>query len=246
MGSTPKPDPPRLPGDRGHLEADFREKVDFAACLGAQLAARDELADRYETQESKDEALPLGGRLFMVEHAPTLTLGRRATDADVLWEASELENQGLVVRETPRGGEATLHAPGQLVAYPIVRVGRQIRAHIVTMAEVTVAIAEEMGVRGAEFRMEHPGVWVGEHKLASIGIHVSRGITVQGLSFNLDVAPHWFGALVSCGLPQVQMVNLTELTDRPLPTMRELAHRWARGFAERSGYTLAWRDDAQG
>jgi len=181
----------------------------------------------------------------MVEHLPTLTLGRRATAADVLWEAEQLEEHGLVVHETPRGGEATLHAPGQLVAYPIVRVGRQIRAHIVTMAEVTVAIAQQMGVRDAEFRMEHPGVWVGEHKLASIGIHVSRGVSVQGLSFNLDVASHWFGALVSCGLPDVQMVNLKDLADRPLPTMRELAHRWARLFAERSGYRLAWRGDAQ-
>jgi lipoate-protein ligase B len=212
--------------------------VDFASCLDEQLAAREALAEAYRAAE--EEGAAVGGRLFMVEHVPTVTLGRRATEEDVLWDEDQLRSSGMVVRETPRGGEATLHAPGQLVAYPIVRVGRRIRAHIVDMAEVTVELAREFGVEEAEFRMEHPGVWVGERKMASIGIHVSRGVAVQGLSFNLDVAPHYFGALVSCGLPQVEMVSLAALSNRPVPPMEEMAHRWARRFAARAGYELEW------
>jgi lipoate-protein ligase B len=228
------------PAARGLLRADFRSAVDFASCLEEQLAQRDALVKRLQASVDGGEERAPGGRLFMVEHEPTLTLGRRATEADVLWDAAELRAKGLTVCETPRGGEATLHAPGQLVAYPIVRVGRQIRAHIVTMAEVTVELARSFGVSGAEFRMDHPGVWIGDAKLASIGIHVSRGVTVQGLSLNIDVAPDLFGALVSCGLPTVEMVSLTQLADRPLPSMAVLARLWAEGFASRAGYSLAW------
>jgi lipoate-protein ligase B len=217
--------------------ADFATGVDFAQCLEAQLAARDELARR---RSEEGENAVLGGRLFMVEHAPTVTLGRRATEEDVLWDEAQLRESGLAVRETPRGGEATLHAPGQLVAYPVVRVGRRIRAHIVTMAEVTAEIAREYGCEGAEFRMDHPGVWQGERKIASIGIHVSRGVAVQGLSFNIDVEARWFGALVSCGLPQVEMLSLAQVATRQIPPMAELAHDWARRFALRAGYELVW------
>ena len=101
-------------------------------------------------------------------------------------------------------------------------------------------LGREFGVGDAEFRMDHPGVWVGERKMASIGIHVSRGVAVQGLSFNLDVQPHYFGALVSCGLPQVEMVSLASISDRPLPSIDEMALAWARLFAARAGYELEW------
>src|SRR5690606_36104041 len=163
--------------------------VDFGACLDAQLAARDALAS--DTQRND-------GRLFLVEHRPALTLGRRGKRDDVLWSDAQLAEVGMRVFETPRGGEVTLHAPGQLVAYPIVRVGRQIRAHIHRLAEATLAVAEAYGVRNAAFEMDQPGIWLAaepdrpRRKLASIGLHVSRGIAVQGISFNIQVAPMLF------------------------------------------------------
>src|SRR5690606_27518909 len=152
----------------------------------------------------------------------------------------QLAAEQVEVCETPRGGEVTLHAPGQLVAYPVVRVGRKIREHIVRMAEVTMALFEQLGVDGTEFRMEHPGVWRGSTKMASIGIHISRGISVQGMSINLDVAPRLFGSLVSCGLPDVRMSSVADVSEAPLPSMAELACRWAEEYAGRAGYSLTW------
>ena len=151
---------------------------DFATCLDEQLRTREAVAAGTSPET-----------LFMVEHPPTLTLGRRASREDVLWSDEQLAAEQVAVCETPRGGEVTLHAPGQLVAYPVVHVGRKIREHIVRMADVTIALFEQLGVDGTEFRMDHPGVWRGQTKMASIGIHISRGITVQGMSINLDVAP---------------------------------------------------------
>jgi len=201
----------------------------FASCLEQQLHTREAVANGTSPET-----------LFMVEHPPTLTLGRRGSREDVLWTDEQLAAEQVAVCETPRGGEVTLHAPGQLVAYPVVRVGRMIREHIVRMAEVTIALFEQLGVEGTEFRMEHPGVWRGETKMASIGIHISRGISVQGMSINLDVAPRLFGSLVSCGLPEVRMTSVADVSTQPLPPMAELARRWAEEYARRAGYSLSW------
>jgi lipoate-protein ligase B len=135
------------------------------------------------------------------------------------------------------------------VVYPVVRVGKRIRQHIIDLAETTIELLVELGVAGGEFRMEHPGVWLpakpdwrGENdaeKIASIGIHVSRGITVQGLSLNVDVAPDLFGALVSCGMPQVRMTSVRAHRPNP-PPLEDLASRWAELYARRAGVELQW------
>lgn len=219
------------PGESGRpaLLGRWLGRQEFAACLEQQLRARAAIIEGTGPET-----------LFMVEHPPTLTLGRRGKREDVLWTDEQLAAEQVAVCETPRGGEVTLHAPGQLVAYPVIRVGRRIREHIVRMAEVTIALFEQLGVDGVEFRMDHPGVWRGQTKMASIGLHISRGVSVQGMSINVDVAPKLFGALVSCGLPEVRMTSVAAIRTEPLPSMAELARRWAEEFATRAGYELQW------
>ena len=189
------------PDSAAPLEARWEGRAPFARCLEWQLAAREALVEGSG-----------GPQLQLVEHPPTVTLGRRADPEDVLWSPERMAAQGLSVCATPRGGEATLHAPGQLVCYPVVHVGRQIRAHIVRLAEVTMAVLGEVGVTDTEFRMETPGVFTPAGKIASIGIHVSRGATVQGISINLDVDATLFASLVSCGMPAMPMVSVAGLT----------------------------------
>lgn len=178
--------------------------------------------------------------MFLVEHAPVLTIGRRGNREDVLWSDEQLAAQGVEVVETPRGGQVTLHAPGQLVCYPVIRVGRQIRQHLVNLGETTVELLENLGVEGPEFRMEHPGVWVGHAKVSSIGVHISRGIAVQGLSVNLDVDPRFLTALVSCGLRGVDVVSARQLGAEPID-VEDAAGRWADIWARRTGVDLHWR-----
>lgn len=211
----------------------------FAPCLDRQLRRRDAIL--------AEEAREI---LYFVEHPPTLTLGRRGTRADILWSDELLAAAGIAVAETPRGGEVTLHAPGQLVVYPIVRVGRAIRAHIVALGEATARWCASEGLEGCEFRMEVPGVWRGGRKLASIGVHVSRGIAVQGLSINIVPEPRLFGALVSCGMPDVEMTSLTrelaaegatsDAAELAATSLAELAARWSRFYAAHVGRDVAW------
>jgi lipoate-protein ligase B len=188
------------------------------------------------------EALVAGqgpATLLLVEHPPTLTLGRRGQRSDILWSDAQLAAHGVAVCETPRGGQVTLHAPGQLVAYPVIHVGRRIRQHLAALGEVTCRLLQELGIQGAEFRTENPGVWVQEFKLASIGIHISRGVSVQGLSVNLDVDPRLFGSLVSCGLGGVQVVSVSTLGGRRT-TPAQVAPRFAALWAELTGARITW------
>jgi lipoate-protein ligase B len=111
-------------------------------------------------------------------------------------------------------------------------VGRRIRGHLLDLAGATIDLREVLGVSGGEFRLEHPGVWIAEAKIASIGIHISRGVSVQGLSMNLAVDPGLFGALVSCGLREVRMVSVRDF-GVPTPSVADAARRWAEHYARR-------------
>jgi lipoyl(octanoyl) transferase len=218
VASTPEP-----------LRAVWLGRLGFAEALALQLEAR----ERVVAGEP--------GVLFLVEHPPVLTLGRRGRMEDILWSAEQRAAVGMEVHEAPRGGEVTLHGPGQLVAYPVVAVGRRIRDHIIRLGDVAIALLAELGVDGCEFRMEHPGVWRGAEKLASIGIHVSRGVSVQGISINLDVDPTLFGALVSCGLRGVTVTSAVAVGGAPI-TVEAAARRFAEVYADRSGASLVWGD----
>jgi len=205
------------------IVAEFCGRERFAPCLAHQLDLRRQVVEG-----------TLPGALVLVEHPPVLTLGRRGRRADILWPDEALARMGVEVCESPRGGEVTLHAPGQLVAYPVVRVGRKIRRHIEDLGAVAAALLATMGVAGAEFRMEHPGVWIGPRKIASIGIHVSSGVTVQGIAINLDVDRRLFGALVPCGTPGLELVSARELGVR-VPPMAAAARRFSELWGERTG-----------
>lgn len=209
------------------IAATWLGRRDFAETLALQLAAR--------------EAVLAGGRgtIFLVEHPPVLTLGRRASPGDILWSDEQLAAAGMTVIEAPRGGEVTLHAPGQLVVYPVVKIGRKIREHIVRLGEVARALLEELGVAGCEFRMAHPGVWLGDRKLGSIGVHISHGVAVQGLSLNLDVDPALFSALVSCGLRGTEVISASAVGGRAIG-VEAAARRYAELFAASAGYALEW------
>lgn len=215
--------------------------------------------DRALAWQEQLRELLIAGRgeavMLLCEHPPSLTLGRRGQEEDLLWDPKKREDFGLSVFETPRGGEATLHAPGQLVVYPVVYVGKRIRAHIEALAEAALYCLSKAGIRGATLSWDHPGVWRDAQKFASVGVHVSRGVAIQGLSLNVDVDPRLFGALVSCGMPSVQMASLwphrePAVASSPydtdqLPPMQATARLFATAFAQARGSQLRWIDEAE-
>lgn len=217
--------------DDGAIETIWLGRMGFADALALQLRVREAVI--------AGESRPW---LLLVEHPPTLTVGRRGRREDVLWTDAQLAAFGLTVVETPRGGQTTLHAPGQLVAYPVVRIGLEVRRHVTDLGLCACGLLTELGVEGAEFRTQPLGVWRGDRKLGSIGVHVSRGVTVQGLAINLEVDPRLFAALVSCGMPGVTMTNAVGEGGRAL-AIDDAARRFAALWGGRTGRALRWRTD---
>lgn len=148
--------------------------------------------------------------ILLCEHDPVLTLGRSATDADILAGRDVLSAHGIAVHRSSRGGQVTYHGPGQLVIYPIVRLKRGIVAHVDWLAGAAIDLAASHGLQ-ARFDREHVGVWLGNRKLAAIGVHVSRRVTIHGMAINIrreatqPFSQRWF---VPCGNPQGQAISL--------------------------------------
>jgi lipoate-protein ligase B len=139
--------------------------------------------------------------LLLLEHEPVVTVGRRGELDDLKVSLEDLARVGVDFRRTERGGRATYHGPGQLVGYPIVplrELGLDVTSYVCRVEEALNASAAALGVR-AERRDGQPGLWVGDAKLASIGVAVSRGITWHGFALNVDPDLEAFRNIRPCG-----------------------------------------------
>jgi lipoate-protein ligase B len=182
-----------------------------------------------ERLRARVQAGELPDLLLLLEHPPVYTLGRRS-------EPGELPVSGDIdIVETERGGKLTYHGPGQLVGYPIMHVD-QVRTFVETMERALVEAISEAGVpattrEGREFT----GVWAGDRKIASIGIHVSRRVSMHGFAVNVDNDLTPFTDVVACGLPGVRMTSLREEgSPDTLDCFRKrAAHAFARAFGRR-------------
>ena len=154
--------------------------------------------------------------LLLLEHQPVLTMGRRATESDILAPPEVLAREGMAVHRIERGGLVTYHGPGQLVAYPILElavlrlgIGEMVRC----LERSLLATLAELGVE-ANLHEGHPGAWYGEQKLASIGVAVKGGVSFHGLALNLDPNLEHFKLINPCGLTGSPMTSVRQLTGR--------------------------------
>jgi lipoyl(octanoyl) transferase len=178
--------------------------------------------------------------VLILEHPPVYTRGRRSDPAELPLGEDWYRARGIDLVDVDRGGKVTYHGPGQLVAYPIARVG-DVLEFVGRLEDAMVAALAEEGVRGARGRAhdgrEFTGVWVGERKIGSIGLHVAKGVTTHGLSVNVDndLAP--FEWIVPCGLGGVAMTSVARETDADgarLPCFRKrMGHALSRTLGAR-------------
>jgi lipoate-protein ligase B len=151
--------------------------------------------------------------LLLVEHPPVITLGRSGSEADLGLTAAQWAKRGIEVYAVDRGGKATYHGPGQVVAYPILdlrRRGRDLRAYVHALEDGCAAAVRRFGPDARPGR-DPVGVFVGDAKIASLGVSVSRWITQHGLALNVtsDLAVYrWF---TPCGLEGVPITRLADL-----------------------------------
>jgi lipoyl(octanoyl) transferase len=195
------------------------------------VAQQERIRARRQTEELPDT-------LLLLEHPPVYTRGRRAGEDDLTLGESFYRAQGIEVVNTDRGGRVTYHGPGQLVGYPIMRIA-DIRSHLRTMEGAIVAALAEEGIVARSRCEEGPdytGVWVGDRKIASIGVHVSRGVTTHGFAINVtnDLDP--FSWVVACGLPDVAMTSVArELPPGRPADLKRFRERMANHFCQAHG-----------
>lgn len=172
-----------------------------------------ELQERLRAARVRGE---VGDRLLLLEHPAVYTRGRRATPEELPLGAAWYAERGIEIVDVRRGGKVTFHGPGQLVGY-LVAGTTDVIAVVRALERAMVAVAREDGIdaRGRNDEgIEFTGVWVGDRKLGSIGLHLSRGVTTHGVGLNVvtDLTP--FSWVVPCGLT-APMTSLARETGTP-------------------------------
>lgn len=178
-------------------------------------------AQALDEQRARRAAIQAGAApeaLWLLEHDPVITLGRRG--AEGLAPPSALAARGVSVVQTERGGLATFHGPGQLVAYLMVDAtgrGWGVRRFVVAIEDALIDWLAMMGVQAGR-RAGLPGVWVGTDKIAALGLHFSRGVSMHGLAVNLTTDLSWFDLFVPCGVTDGGVTSVARQTgDAPDP-----------------------------
>ncbi len=158
--------------------------------------------------------------LLLGEHTPVITLGRNARRENLLLPEDELRRRGVELHETDRGGDVTYHGPGQLVGYPILDLAglrREVVWYMRSLEEVLIRSARAFGLEATrktpatDEKQLYTGVWVGDEKLAAIGVHLSRWVTSHGFAFNVTTNLSHFDFIVPCGLRDKGVTSLAKL-----------------------------------
>ncbi len=170
--------------------------------------------------------------LMLLEHEPTVTLGRGADPANLLLSEAELTRRGIACHQVGRGGDVTYHGPGQLVAYPIVDLtplGRDLHLYLRRLESVIIDTLAAFGLEGRQVSGK-TGVWVGSEKLASIGIGVRHWVSWHGFALNVSDQQCGFATIIPCGLSGVRMTSLESLLGKTV-SMNEVEQQVIRSFA---------------
>lgn len=150
--------------------------------------------------------------LLLLQHPPVYTIGRRTDREDVLASDAKLSELGVDVCRTDRGGAATYHGPGQLICYPILRlreIGMGPLSYVRALERAIASMLAELGIAAAS-DSRPTGVWVGDAKIAAIGVRVSRGTTMHGVALNVCTDLSYFEHIVPCGMRGAKATSIRE------------------------------------
>jgi len=201
---------------------------------------RVEYAAATAIQEECARHVKAGGddRLLLLEHPPVITLGRNARAADVLLDEGPLRERGVTVAHANRGGQVTYHGPD------LSPDRRDVARYLRDLEEVLIRVLDGFGVRASRLA-GLTGVWVGEEKIASIGVHLSRWVTTHGFALNVSTDLDHFSLIVPCGLSARRVTSMERRLGRVVP-LADVAAAAAREFGVVFGREMIVRTAAAG
>lgn len=206
--------------DRGIEVVRYKSPTRYAQVYDDQIARR--------TAIERGEA---SNALFLLEHTPTITLGRSGHEEHILHTPESLKEMGIDLVKVDRGGDVTYHGPGQLVAYPLLNLAQwqqSVQWYLRALEDVIIATLGHYGLVGERMK-DFTGVWVNGAKVAAVGIGVHQWVSFHGISINLNPNLQHWQMIVPCGIPDKPITTLHALLDSP-PTLEELMDTFEAAF----------------
>jgi lipoate-protein ligase B len=185
-----------------------------------------EMADARRRDEIEDT-------LLLLEHPHTYTIGRRGTRDHVYLSDAQLQERGITCLEVDRGGDVTYHGPGQLVGYPIFKLGDNpdVGAYLRKLEGCLIDVLDDFGIESG--RLEgFTGVWIGNEKIAAIGVKVASAVTTHGFALNVNTDLSYFGHILPCGIVGKGVTSMERQLATPV-AMDRVQERVAAHFQER-------------
>lgn len=177
--------------------------------------------------------------LLVLEHPPTLTIGRSGSLDNILVSREQLTREGITLFFIGRGGDVTYHGPGQLVGYPIIDLGerkKDIHCYVHDLEEVLIRTLEDFSISATRDE-GHAGVWVGREEVAAIGLSIRRWVTMHGFALNVNPNLNHFSLINPCGLPDRKATSMSQLLGRKVH-MEEVNKRLVTNFSDFFGMTM--------
>jgi lipoate-protein ligase B len=208
-------------------------------------------------QEAVHAEVLAGGeeRILFVEHPPVITLGRRPGVAgNVIASDEQLKAAGVEVVQSDRGGDVTFHGPGQVVAYPVIRLNDHrlsVGGYVRSLERAVITTLQSFGIDHAHRQDKAVGIWVGETpetaaKVCAIGVRIRRGVSLHGLALNVTTDLRYFNLIVPCGLIGRPVTSLAALLNGSLPPLPRVKDELGARLAEAFGVPSAGMPKALG
>lgn len=181
-----------------------------------------EYSEAYDVQKrlwSRKLAGQGADALLLLEHPPTITIGKSGKLENLLVAKEELAKQGISLFLTDRGGDITYHGPGQLVVYPIIDLrnrGKDIHRYVHDLEEVVIKTLADLSIPAGR-NQRNVGVWVGNEKIAAIGVSIRRWVTMHGLALNVNPNLEHFSLINPCGILEGGVTSISKLLGHDLP-----------------------------
>ena len=192
-----------------------------------------EFKDTWNLQKELQEKRILGeieDQLILVEHPAVYTLGKNASKEHIL-----KKKEGISIIQTDRGGNITFHGPGQLVGYPILDLNfykRSITWYMRELEQLMIDVLKEYGIEGST-KKGLTGTWVKDHKIAALGVRISRWVTMHGFSLNISPDLSYYQDIIPCGIQEYGVTSMAMIMGEEVPSMDEVKIKMVDYFKNR-------------
>jgi lipoate-protein ligase B len=179
--------------------------------------------------------------LIVLQHLPVITVGVSGGMEDLHVSTTQLDSMGVELYETSRGGKATFHGPGQLVAYPVMKLpDRDLHTYLWRLEETIIRTLAIWDIQAGRDE-HHPGVWVGDRKICAIGINVRDDVTMHGLALNANTELEYFNLFTPCGIADRSVTSMQTLLGHSID-MHELEMAFLKSFSDVFARPILYRE----